>query len=80
MHLLVKPLDRRSAGKGIAAIDSEAMTELGVTDGDFVTIRGAEGTAVVRVRPGQAGEQQRGVIGIDSQTRKQTGAGLDRLV
>lgn len=57
MKLIVKPLDRKSAGKGIAAIDREAMEKLGVTNGDFVTIRGEEGTAVARVRPdGQASD------------------------
>jgi len=80
MQLLVKPLDQKSAGKGIAAIDREAMDELGVDSDDFVTIQGEEGAAVVRVREGRAGERQRGVIGIDGQTRKHTGARLDRLV
>ncbi|QSG13652.1 ATPase of the AAA+ class, CDC48 family [Halapricum desulfuricans] len=55
------------------------MTELGVESGDFVTIRGETGTAVVRVRPGRAGKQQRGIVGIDGQTRKSTGARIDQL-
>jgi transitional endoplasmic reticulum ATPase len=79
MKLIVKPLDRQSAGQGIAVIDHEAMTELGVESGDFVTIEGETGTAVARVRPGRAGKQQRGIIGIDGQTRKSTGARLDQL-
>jgi len=80
MKLVVKPLDRQSAGKGIAAIDREAMAELDLSSGDFVTIQGEEGTAVTRVRPGQAGERQRGVVGIDGQTRKTTGVRIDQLV
>ncbi|MFC7078691.1 CDC48 family AAA ATPase [Haloarcula halophila] len=80
MRLLVKPLDRQSAGKGIAAIDQEAMSELGIEPGDFVTIEGEDGTAVARARPGQAGERQRGIVGIDGQTRKTIGARLDQLV
>ncbi|MFC4451241.1 CDC48 family AAA ATPase [Halorussus aquaticus] len=80
MKLIVKPLDRKSAGKGIAAIDSEAMEELGVSNGDFVTIEGEDGTAVARVRPGRSGERQWGVVGIDGQTRKTTGARIDQLV
>ena len=80
MKLIVKPLDRKNAGKGIAAIDREAMEELGVANGDFVTIRGEEGTAVARVRSGRAGDRQWGVVGIDGQTRKTTGARIDQLV
>ncbi|MFC6863894.1 CDC48 family AAA ATPase [Halomicroarcula sp. GCM10025817] len=80
MKLIVKPLDRQSAGKGIAAIDREAMSELGIDSGEFVRIDGDGGTAVVRVRPGQTGERQRGILGIDGQTRKAIGARLDRLV
>ncbi len=79
MNLIVKPLDRGSAGKGIAVIDRDAMTELGVEDGDFVTIEGEAGTSVVRVRPGRPGRGQRGVVGIDGQTRKSTGTRLDQL-
>ena len=80
MKLIVKPLDRQSAGKGIAAIDREAMSELAIENGDFVTIEGESGTAVVRVQQGRAGERQRGIIGIDGQTRKTIGARLDRIV
>ena len=79
MKLIVKPLDRQSAGQGIAVLDHEAMTELGVESGDFVTIRGETGTAVARVRPGRVGKQQRGIVGIDGQIRKSTGARLDQL-
>ncbi|MBX0294592.1 CDC48 family AAA ATPase [Haloarcula nitratireducens] len=79
MRLIVKPLDRQSAGKGIAAIDREAMAELGIENGDFVAIEGEKGATVVRVRQGQAGERQRGIVGIDGQTRKTIGARLDRL-
>ncbi|MFC7026454.1 hypothetical protein ACFQH8_00775 [Halomicroarcula sp. GCM10025710] len=43
-------------------------------------MEGKTGTAVVRVRQGQAGERQRGIIGIDGQTRKTIGARLDRIV
>jgi transitional endoplasmic reticulum ATPase len=80
MKLIVKPLDRQSAGNGIAAIDREAMDELGVSQGDFVTIQGADSAAVARVQPGRVGERQRGVVGIDGQTRKAIGARLDQLV
>jgi transitional endoplasmic reticulum ATPase len=80
MKLVVKPLDRQSAGKGIAAIDREAMAELHLSSDDFVTIKGEAGTAVARVREGQSGERQRGVVGIDGQTRKTTGARIDQLV
>jgi transitional endoplasmic reticulum ATPase len=80
MKLIVKPLDRQSAGKGIAAIDQETMSELGVEDGDFVAIDGESGTAIVRARPGRSGERQRRIVGIDGQTRKAIGARIDQLV
>ncbi|WP_440764805.1 CDC48 family AAA ATPase [Natronorubrum sp. DTA7] len=80
MKLIVKPLDRKSAGKGIAAIDREAMKELGVSDGDFVAIQSEAGTAVVRVRSGRSGDRLRGVVGIDGQTRKTIGTRIDQFV
>ena len=56
------------------------MTELGIESDDFIAIEGEDGVAVVRVRPGRAGERQRGIVGIDGQTRKAMGARVDRLV
>ncbi|TQQ82549.1 AAA family ATPase [Halonotius terrestris] len=80
MKLRVKPLDRENAGKGIATIDREAMADLGVSNGEFVRIKGDSGTAVLRVRVGRSRDRQRGVIGIDGQTRKAIGTRIDQLV
>jgi transitional endoplasmic reticulum ATPase len=80
MKLIVKPLDRQSVGQGIAAVDRETMAELGVTDGEFVAIEGEAGVAIARVREGQVRDRQRGVVGIDSQTRKATGTRIDQFV
>jgi transitional endoplasmic reticulum ATPase len=80
MKLRVKPLDRENAGNGIATIDREAMADLGVSNGDFVRIKGDSGTAVLRVHLGRSRDRQRGVIGIDGQTRKAIGTRIDQLV
>ena len=80
MKLIVKPLNRESAGQGIAAIDRSVMEELGVSADDFVTIQGESGTAVARVRPGRSGDHRQEVIGIDGQLRKVIGTRIDQLV
>ena len=80
MKLRVKPLDRETPGNGIATIDRESMATLGVTNGDFVTISHGNQTAVLRARLSQNRDRQRGIIGIDGQTRKTLGTRIDQLV
>ena len=80
MKLRVKPLDRETPGNGIATIDRESMATLGVTNGDFVTISHGNRTAVLRARLSQNRDRQRGIIGIDGQTRKTLGTRIDQLV
>ncbi|SEO45207.1 Cell division protein 48 (CDC48), N-terminal domain [Halogranum amylolyticum] len=43
MRLTVKQHKNREPGNGMAVIDREAMRELGVSGGDFVTIEGGGG-------------------------------------
>ena len=80
MKLRVKPLNRETPGNGIATIDRESMATLGVTNGDFVTISHGNQTAVLRARLSQNRDRQRGIIGIDGQTRKTLGTRIDQLV
>ena len=80
MKLRVKPLDRETPGNGIATIDRESMATLGVTNGEFVTISHGNQTAVLRARLSQNRDRQRGIIGIDGQTRKTLGTRIDQLV
>jgi transitional endoplasmic reticulum ATPase len=78
MKLLVKPLDREHAGRGITAVDHGAMEELGVCDGEFVTIEGETGSAVARVQNGRNTEKQCGVVDIDGQVRETAGVRIDQ--
>ena len=80
MKLRVKPLNRETPGNGIATIDRESMATLGVDNGEFVTISHGNRTAVLRARHNQNRDRQRGIIGIDGQTRKTLGTRIDQLV
>ena len=80
MKLRVKPLNRETPGNGIATIDRESMATLGVTNGEFVTISHGNRTAVLRAQLSQNRDRQRGIIGIDGQTRKTLGTRIDQLV
>jgi len=80
MKLRVKPLNRETPGNGIATIDRESMATLGVNNGEFVTISHGNRTAVLRARLSQNRDRQRGIIGIDGQTRKTLGTRIDQLV
>jgi len=80
MKLTVKPLKQKDAGRGLAAVDSAAMDELGLENGDYVVLEGRDGRAVARVWPGYAEDQGRGVVRIDGQLRQETGVGIDDSV
>jgi len=79
MRLTVKPLKQKDAGRGLAAIDRAAMSEMDLENGDYVVIEG-EGRAVARVWPGYPEDQGKGVVRIDGQLRQETGAGIDDSV
>ena len=77
MKLTVKPLKQKDAGRGLAAIDRRAMSEMGLENGDYIVVEGDEGRTVARVWPGYPEDEGRGVIRIDGRLRKETGTGID---
>ncbi|MFC7134399.1 MULTISPECIES: CDC48 family AAA ATPase [Salinibaculum] len=80
MRLTVKPLKQKDAGRGLAAIDRQAMAEMGVENGDYIVIEGPDGRAVARVWPGYPEDDGRAVVRVDGQLRQETGAGIDDSV
>ena len=81
MKLRVKQLKNRDPGSGMAVLDREALSDLGVSSGDFVGIEGHDGNrAVARVWPSDSGDAGRGIIRIDSQLRHTAGVSIDDRV
>ncbi|MFW6321874.1 MAG: CDC48 family AAA ATPase [Halohasta sp.] len=81
MQLRVKQLKNRDPGSGLAVIDRQALSELGVTSGDFVAIEGRDGgRAVARVWPSDSSDAGRGFVRIDGQLRQAAGVGIDDRV
>jgi transitional endoplasmic reticulum ATPase len=80
MRLTVKPLKQKDAGRGLAAVDRQAMSEMGLENGDYVVIEGSDGRTVARVWPGYPEDDGRAVVRIDGQLRQETGAGIDDAV
>ncbi len=77
MKLIVKPLKQKDAGRGLAAVDRQAMEEIGLENGDYILIEGEAGRTVARVWPGYPEDSGRGVVRIDGRLRQETGAGID---
>ena len=77
MKLTVKPLKQKDAGRGLAAIDRRAMSEMDLENGDYIVIEGEGGRTVARVWPGYPEDEGRAVVRIDGRLRKETGAGID---
>ncbi len=81
MKLTVKPLKQKDAGRGLAAVDRAAMQELELENGDYVVIRGNDGSrAVARVWPGYPEDQGQRVVRIDGRLRQEAGVGIDEQV
>ena len=80
MRLTVKPLKQKDAGRGLAAVDRGAMSEMGVENGDYIVIEGAESRAVARVWPGYPEDEGRGVVRIDGRLRQEANVGIDDKV
>ena len=80
MQLRVKQLKRKDAGSGLASIDRQAITELGLSSGEFVKITGRDGQVVARVWPGQSADSGKNIIRIDGQLRQSIGARIDDQV
>ena len=80
MKLMVKPLKQKDAGRGLAAIDRQAMAEMGLENGDYILIEGSNGRTVARVWPGYPEDEGRGIARIDGRLRRETGTGVDDTV
>jgi transitional endoplasmic reticulum ATPase len=81
MRLTVKQLKNRDPGSGLAVIDREALSDLGVTSGDFVTIEGRDGSrSIARVWPSDSSDAGRGTIRIDGQLRRAANVSIDDQV
>ncbi|MDH4123293.1 MAG: CDC48 family AAA ATPase [Thermoplasmata archaeon] len=66
-------------GQGIARLDSALMKILGLEEDDAIVIEGAKKT-VAMLKIGYPEDENRGVIRIDSVTRRNAGVGLDEKV
>ena len=77
----IKVAELRSGetGRGIARMDPELMTILGIKVGDIVQIDGNKKTAV-RVLEGYPEDANRGNIRIDGSTRRNAGVSIDERV
>jgi transitional endoplasmic reticulum ATPase len=80
MKLIVRPLKQKDAGRGLAAIDRQAAEELGFDAGDFVRIKGPNGSTIARVWPGYPEDTGTGVVRIDGRLRQQANVGIDDRV
>lgn len=81
MKLTVKPLKQKDAGRGLAAIDRVSMSELGLENGDYITIDGkGDGQSVARVWPGYPEDEGRNVVRIDGRLRQEANVGIDDSV
>ena len=80
MKLTVKPLKQKDAGRGLAAIDRQAMAEMELENGDYIIIKGDTGRTVARVWPGYPEDEAQGIVRIDGRLRKETGTGIDDTV
>ena len=76
MKLTVRQLQQKDAGRRLAAIDSTAADELGVSPGEYVKLTGEE-TAIARVWPGYPEDDGAGVVRIDGRLRQEAGVGID---
>ncbi len=75
----VAELRAGETGRGIARMDPELMTILGIRVGDIVQIDGNKKTAV-KVLEGYAEDANRGIIRIDGSTRRNAGVSIDERV
>jgi len=80
MKLTVKPLKQKDAGRGLAAIDRQAMAEMELENGDYILLEGSNGRTVARVWPGYPEDEGRGIVRIDGRLRRETGTGVDDTV
>ena len=77
MKLTVKPLKQKDAGRGLAAVDRAAMSELDLQNGDYVRIGSSGSPTVARVWPGYPEDEGQGIIRIDGRLRGEAEVGID---
>lgn len=71
MELTVRPLKKKEAGCGLAAIDRASMQESGLENGDYVEISSEKTNVVGRVWPGYPDDECKRIIRIDRNLRWQ---------
>ncbi|MEE8198104.1 MAG: CDC48 family AAA ATPase [Thermoplasmata archaeon] len=77
--LRVTEAKTKDVGRGIARLDPAVMKALDLTAGDIISIEGKGRTAAV-CWPGYPEDENRGVIRIDGNMRRNAGAGIDEKV
>ncbi|ERG89159.1 MAG: AAA family ATPase, CDC48 subfamily [halophilic archaeon J07HX5] len=80
MNLIVKPLKQKDAGRGLAAVDRQIMSEMTLENGDYIIVEGQGGRTVARVWPGYPEDEGNGIVRIDGRLRQEIGAGIDDTV
>ncbi len=81
MKLHVKPLKQKDAGRGLAAIDREAIEQMGLESGDYIVIEGPNGDrAVARVWPGYPEDTGRNIVRIDGNLRQTVDVNIEDSV
>jgi transitional endoplasmic reticulum ATPase len=79
VSLRVAEAKSRDVGRGIARIDSNVSSEIGLSAGDVVEIHGKKKTVAI-YWPGYQEDVDKGIIRIDGYTRNNAGAGIDEKV
>jgi transitional endoplasmic reticulum ATPase len=83
MKLTVKPLFQKDAGRGLAYIDRRDFQELGIEEGEYISIAGKEtsGSPVVaKVFPGYKEDSDQRIIRIDGGVRAAANVVIDEKV
>ncbi|MFQ6012096.1 MAG: CDC48 family AAA ATPase [Thermoplasmata archaeon] len=77
--LRVTEAKTKDVGRGIARLDPAVMKVLGLTPGDIITIEGKKRTAAI-CWPGYPEDENRGVIRMDGNMRRNAEVGIDEKV
>ncbi len=82
MTLTVKSIEKRDAGRGIAAIPEHILDERGISRGDHIVMESSAngGKALARAYPGYEKDADKNVVRIDGDLRNQIGVTIDERV
>jgi len=80
MKLTVKPLKQKDAGRGLAAIDRSAMTEMDPRTVTTSSSRAARTASSHASGPATLEDEGRGIVRIDGQLRQEANVGIDDRV